>query len=355
MADNVALPGTGASIATDDVSGVQYQVIKIAIGSDGSATLLSSGNPMPVSLTSVPSHAVTNAGTFAVQIDSFIPGTASTQLGKAEDAAHVSGDTGVMALFVRNDAGTALAGATGDYIPGTTDATGALRVTGSGGTSIADATTYTRGTTAVTPISGVVEVSAPVGLTAGKASAFSMTQAGELRVNISSGAIAGVVDDAAVAPGVDQVLMAGYTLDDASTDTVNEGDAAFARVTPNRKQISQPYESEANTWSYAAPAGGLVSTVEVTAKASAGAALRNYITGIDVTNSHPTIGSEVQVLDGTGGTVLHRGYAAPAGGGYVREFLTPLRGTVATIVNIKEATGTASTGILVNLQGYVGV
>lgn len=46
----------------------------------------------------------------------------------AEDAAHVSGDAGVMSLAVRNDAGTALS-ADGDYTPLSTDATGALRTT----------------------------------------------------------------------------------------------------------------------------------------------------------------------------------------------------------------------------------
>lgn len=47
-----------------------------------------------------------------------IPGTAAADLGKAEDAAHTSGDVGVMSLGVRNDAaGTALAGADGDYTP----------------------------------------------------------------------------------------------------------------------------------------------------------------------------------------------------------------------------------------------
>lgn len=51
----------------------------------------------------------------------------------AEDAAHASGDIGHFVLGVRNDAGTALAGTTGDYIPLTTDATGAMRVTGGGG------------------------------------------------------------------------------------------------------------------------------------------------------------------------------------------------------------------------------
>lgn len=68
-----------------------------------------------------------------VDVTRMIPGTGATALGKAEDAGHTSGDTGVMALAVRNDAGTALAGTDLDYIPLTTDNTGALRVTGGGG------------------------------------------------------------------------------------------------------------------------------------------------------------------------------------------------------------------------------
>ena len=56
------------------------------------------------------------------------PGTAAGRLGKAEDAAHASGDTGVMVLAVRGDAGTTLVGADGDYAPLQVDANGALRV-----------------------------------------------------------------------------------------------------------------------------------------------------------------------------------------------------------------------------------
>lgn len=38
MADNVAFtPGTGATVATDDISGVHYQRNKIALGADGTA------------------------------------------------------------------------------------------------------------------------------------------------------------------------------------------------------------------------------------------------------------------------------------------------------------------------------
>ena len=61
------------------------------------------------------------------------PGTAATSLGKAEDAAHSSGDVGVMGLAVRNDAGTTLAGTDGDYAPLSVNSAGALYVTGGGG------------------------------------------------------------------------------------------------------------------------------------------------------------------------------------------------------------------------------
>lgn len=94
--------------------------------SDGAAAI----STLPVSLASVPSHAVTNAGTFAVQES----GGALTALQLiddivlAEDAAHSSGDKGVMALAVRKDTPTQLAGTDGDYTPFTSDSNGRIRV-----------------------------------------------------------------------------------------------------------------------------------------------------------------------------------------------------------------------------------
>lgn len=149
MADNVTIPasGTGTAtpvIATDDVSSVHYQKIKIALGADGAIdTLLDSGqqlaaNSAPVVLASdhpdikitLDGEGVTNAGTFAVQES----GAALTALQLidnlvlAEDAAHGSGDPGVQALAVRKDSGAAIAGADGDYSPLQVDASGNLRV-----------------------------------------------------------------------------------------------------------------------------------------------------------------------------------------------------------------------------------
>jgi hypothetical protein len=48
MADNVTLPGTGESVATDQVGGQHYQYVKPAFGADGTATLVSTANPLPI-------------------------------------------------------------------------------------------------------------------------------------------------------------------------------------------------------------------------------------------------------------------------------------------------------------------
>lgn len=64
-----------------------------------------------------------------VDITSVTPGTAAGNLGKAEDAGHTTGDTGVMALAVRNDTPTAISGTDLDYTPIAVDQYGILRVT----------------------------------------------------------------------------------------------------------------------------------------------------------------------------------------------------------------------------------
>jgi hypothetical protein len=49
MADNVGYtPGTGATVAADEISGVLHQRVKIGVGTDGVAVDVSQENPMPV-------------------------------------------------------------------------------------------------------------------------------------------------------------------------------------------------------------------------------------------------------------------------------------------------------------------
>lgn len=115
MADNVPItPGSGAVIATDEVSGTleQVQLVKLAISTDGSRTLIpaDSTNGIDVDVTRV------------------IPGTTATALGKAEDAAHTDGDVGVMALGVVNNAPSTT---TGNYATFSIDSTsGGVEVSG---------------------------------------------------------------------------------------------------------------------------------------------------------------------------------------------------------------------------------
>jgi hypothetical protein len=50
LADNTVLDAGagGDTIATDDVAGVKYQVVKLAVGADGAADLVATANPIPV-------------------------------------------------------------------------------------------------------------------------------------------------------------------------------------------------------------------------------------------------------------------------------------------------------------------
>ena len=54
MADNVGYtPGSGATVAADEIGGVLHQRVKLGIGDDGTAVDVSESNPMPVELVGV--------------------------------------------------------------------------------------------------------------------------------------------------------------------------------------------------------------------------------------------------------------------------------------------------------------
>ena len=63
-----------------------------------------------------------------VDVTRVLPGTTATALGKAEDAAHASGDVGVLALAVRRDTAAVGADVDGDYSTLNVDANGRLHV-----------------------------------------------------------------------------------------------------------------------------------------------------------------------------------------------------------------------------------
>ncbi len=63
-------------------------------------------------------------------VDAVVPGTGAANLGKAEDAAHASGDVGVVALAVRRDTAASSSGTDGDYSTLNVNALGRLHTTG---------------------------------------------------------------------------------------------------------------------------------------------------------------------------------------------------------------------------------
>lgn len=77
----------------------------------------------------VPNTSIDTPITGAVAVTSQVPGTGATNLGKAEDAAHTSGHTGVFVLGVQNNAGGSMVSADGDYSPFQMDSAGRLRAT----------------------------------------------------------------------------------------------------------------------------------------------------------------------------------------------------------------------------------
>lgn len=141
-----------------------------------------------------------------VDVLSIIPGTGATNLGKAEDAVHTSGDTGVMALAVRNDTLAALGATDGDYAPLQVDANGAL---------------YT--TTTVT-------------------------------------SNAEYADDSAFTIGTSEVVAMGALADETATDSVNEGDVGIPRMTLDRKLLVELADATTDSQRLSIDASGNIRT-----------------------------------------------------------------------------------------------
>ena len=67
MADNTVLPGTGETYASDDISSVKYQRVKLIHGNDGSNDGdVSTTNPFPTSSNDPASSHVAHVSHFGV-------------------------------------------------------------------------------------------------------------------------------------------------------------------------------------------------------------------------------------------------------------------------------------------------
>jgi hypothetical protein len=143
MSNNTTVtPGSGLTVATDDVSSVHYQVVKLAAGTEDSAVRLGvledsahSSGDAGIPVFAVREAAATDlsaGGTDGdyepLQVDAlgklWVTGTFN------EDAAHTTADKGHVALTVRRDAAAVGSDTDGDYSTLNVDATGKLWVAG---------------------------------------------------------------------------------------------------------------------------------------------------------------------------------------------------------------------------------
>jgi hypothetical protein len=355
LADNVTLDAGagGDTIAADDVGGVKYQVIKLAVGADGAASLVADANPIPVSdaggaLTVDGTVAVTNAGltelaaainassqmdvniaasnaTVTVanagltELAAAINGSSQVDVniaaggitGRAEDAAHSTGHEGVFVLAVRRDTAAVGSDTDGDYSSLNVDANGRLHV---------------------------LPASHPV------------TNAGTFAVQVDGNALtalqlidnASIADDAAFTPATTGVTMAGFFADETATDSVDEGDGGAARMTLDRKQIVTDYAHAAagGTSSYSALSTAAVLTAEI--KGSAGKVFSVQIFNINAAARYVRLYNQTGAPASTdAANIVWRGIIPgnTAGAGFVVQF--PKGKQFATGIGIRASAAVA--------------
>lgn len=394
MADNTILNlGTGGdTIATDDISGVKYQRVKLSLGADGTATDVALGsttkaNAIPVTLAtddaSVSDTMITGQATQTASGNNILLATAGT--GSVDvngyDAIYIqiiptgTVSSGVVTFESSNDGTTFvatpmydIASLTANPVTTVSPATGVNRFFK---TSVGFR--YFRARIS-TVIGGGGSIAAVTKLS--PHSFFStqqtVTQAtgANLSVAIASGTVTtvstvtscttlanGQTAHSSASTG-SPVRVGGRALTTVDT-TIATGDASDLIMTTNGAATVKLYAVGELDWTYSAAASGISNTTTaVTIKSAAAASVRNYITSIDIsTDGALGAATEVAIRDGAAGTVIWRMKIGTAGlqGGRTINFPTPLRGTAATLLEVVTLTATTTGAVYFNAQGYTAI
>lgn len=283
--------GTGTNIdtRTEATNGNHRQVVVVGDPSTNAGVApVDATNGLSVTLTTAIPAGTNNIGD--VDVLSVVAGTGATNLGKAEDAVHASGDTGVMALAVRADTAAAT-GANGDYVPLLTDANGRL---------------HTHAVASGVNADDSSSVSSPV-------------------------------------------VMGGVAVETDGTDPTSvsaEGDTAHFRTDRNRRLLVS--DIHPNLWSATELESSAATNDEI--KAAAGAGLSLYITDVIVSNG--ATAGKIKFVEDTAGTPVTRieEINLAVNGGCHLKFQTPLR--ISTNKNFGY-TSTTMTNHSVTVSGFI--
>lgn len=332
-----------------------------------------------------------------VDVTSIVPGTAAANLGKAEDAAHTSGDTGVMGLGVRNDTLASRGDTDGDYVPFQMNATGALYIQ-EGAPLDVSASTVTvdnggafavqidaalpAGTNSIgklgansgVDIGDVTINNASIAVTSASAldvSAQTVTVQGTVTANLGAtdnavldsiaAALAGTITVDGTGTFVTQSTATGNVAHDAADSgnpvkvggkaitseqtAVGNADRTDFVADVHGRQIVTPYCNKEQAVSGTASATDTSNTAVL---AAAGAGVKNYITSISIHNSSDT-DTYVTIKDGTTAKLV---VAAPAKGGAVLNLSVPLASTANTAINFASAASVST--MFVSAVGFTG-
>lgn len=145
------------------------------------------------------------------------------------------------------------------------------------------------------------------------------------------------------------VAIGGYATT-VEASGVHNGDVVQFVSDITGKQIILPYANPENFIS-GTTASGIVNTSDRQIIAAQGGSLRIYVTSLLVTNAHASVGTVVNIKDGS--TVIHRGYAAANGGGFSMTFPVALKLTANSALNA--ACVTTGSSVEVSAAGYKGV
>lgn len=177
---------------------------------------------------------------------------------------------------------------------------------------------------------------------------FDMSSSGNMATAMANGT--GTHDSAVGST----VLQGGCKAINAEPTAVANGDATHESCDLTGKRITLPYANPENSLV------GLITTAmtgtsdtAVTGMGAQGSGVRNYLTQCTVSNSHASVGTDIVLKDGSGGSVLWTFPAAANYGGAVVPFPTPIKTTANTALYAANITTGASTKV--SCTGYKGV
>ncbi len=324
MADNVGIAtGTDATVAADDIGGVLYQRVKLAVGADGAAADLAPGQAAMAS--SLPVVIANNQSAVPV----------------SDNSSTLSVDDGAGSLTVDN-AGTFAVQAT--LAAETTKIIGTVNIAAAQSVALAAGT------------AGIGKLTANSGVDIGDVDVTSIAAGDNNIGNVDivtgpTGANALQVQGTAAhdATAAQNPILLGAEALSAERAVVATTDVTKLVADLVGKLIVLPYANPENFLK--GNTAAITDTTRTAVIAAQGAGVRIYVTHIIVTNSHASVGTYVKIEDDT--TEIYGGYAASAGGGFSITLPTPLRLTANKALNV--SCGTTGANVYVSASGYNGV